>query len=70
MMRLGGPVYDNYWVGGGKDIFVSDSKVVVGGWASSNDLAQVAAIWVDGQLIYLEDEQEFSSVVNSIFVQQ
>lgn len=66
----GGPVYDNYWVGGGKDIFVSDSKVVVGGWASSNDLAQVAAIWVDGQLIYLEDEQEFSSVVNSIFVPQ
>ena len=56
--------------GGGKDIFVSDFKVVVGGWASSNDLAQVAAIWVDGQLTYLEDEQEFSSVVNSIFVQQ
>ena len=42
----------------------------MGGWASSNELAQVAAIWVDGQLIYLEDEQEFSSVVNSIFVQQ
>jgi len=64
----GGPVYGCGWVGGGMDITVSDGKVIVGGWASSSTQAQVAATWVDGQLIYLEDKDKYYSVVNSVFI--
>jgi len=50
------------------DITVSEGKVIVGGWASSSTQAQVAATWVDGQLIYLEDKDKYYSVVNSVFI--
>ena len=64
-----GPVYDNYWVGGGRDIIAEDGQIIIGGWASSSSQAQVAAIWVDSQLFYLEDKDNFYSVVNSIDIQ-
>ena len=63
----GGPVFDNYWVGGGRDIIVEDGQIIVGGWASSSSQAQVAATWVNGQLVYLEDKDIYS-VINSISI--
>lgn len=65
----GGPVFDNYWVGGGRDIIVEDGQTIVGGWASSSSQAQVAAVWIDSELFYLEDKDKFYSVVNSIDIQ-
>ena len=64
----GGPVFGCGWVGGGMDVTVSDGIVIVGGWASSSSQAQVAATWIDGQLIYLEDKNTYS-VVNSLSVE-
>ena len=63
----GGPVFDNYWVGGGRDIIAEDGQIIVGGWASSSSQAQVAATWVNGQLVYLEDKDIYS-VINSISI--
>ena len=65
----GGPVFDNYWVGGGRDIVVSDDQIIVGGWASSSNHSQIASIWINGELIYLEDENTYPSIVNSIFIE-
>ena len=65
----GGPVFDNYWVGGGRDIIVSDDQIIVGGWASSFSHSQIAAIWINGKLIYLEDENIYPSIVNSILLE-
>ena len=64
----GGPVYGDGWVGGGMDITVLEGIVIVGGWASSSSQAQVAATWIDGQLIYLEDKNTYS-VVNSVSIE-
>ena len=65
----GGPVFDNYWVGEGRDIVIHDDKIIVGGWASSSQFSQVAVLWIDGQLNYLEDKEKYPSVVNSIFIE-
>lgn len=65
----GGPVFDNYWVGGGRDIVVSDDQIIVGGWASSSNHSQIATIWINGELNYLEDRNTYPSVVNAIFLE-
>ena len=65
----GGPVFDNYWVGEGRDIVAYDNQIIVGGWASSSSHSQVATLWIDGQLIYLENKDKFPSVVNSVYLE-
>ena len=65
----GGPVYDNYWVGGARDISVKDEQIIIGGWASSQTHSQIAAVWINGQLTYLEDKNMFPSIVSSIFIE-
>ena len=65
----GGPVFDNYWVGEGRDIVAYDDQIIVGGWASSSSHSQVATLWIDGQLIYLENKDKFPSVVNSVYLE-
>lgn len=64
----GGPVFDDYWVGEGRDIAIHEEKIIVGGWASSLQHSQVAALWVDGQLTYLENKEKYPSVIHSIFI--
>ena len=65
----GGPVFDNYWVGGARDIFVKDGQIIIGGWASSKTHSQIAVVWINSQLTYLEDKNMFPSIVNSIFIE-
>jgi hypothetical protein len=65
----GGPVFDSYWVGGARDIVVLDDQIIVGGWASSSNHSQIATIWINGELNYLEDENTYPSVVNAIFLE-
>ena len=50
-----------------RDIIAEDGQIIVGGWASSSSQAQVAATWVNGQLVYLEDKDIYS-VINSISI--
>ena len=47
---------------------VTSALDIVGGWASSLQHSQVAALWVDGQLTYLENKEKYPSVIHSIFI--
>ena len=64
----GGPI-NNYMVSDAYDVAVSDGKIVVVGSASSESAEQVAAIWIDKELIYLVDQNTKHSIAKSVFIE-